>query len=31
VEAKLATLPFERGYYAEVLGEYAERQASTNR
>ena len=31
VEAKLAALPFERGYYAEVLGEYAERQASTNR
>jgi CzcA family heavy metal efflux pump len=31
VQARLAGLSFERGYYAEVLGEYAERQASTNR
>jgi Cu/Ag efflux pump CusA len=31
VQAKLATLRFDRGYYAEVLGEYAERQASTSR
>jgi Cu/Ag efflux pump CusA len=31
VEARLAGLKFERGYYAEVLGEYAERQASRNR
>jgi Cu/Ag efflux pump CusA len=31
VQATLATVTFDRGYYAEVLGEYAERQASTNR
>jgi CzcA family heavy metal efflux pump len=31
VEASLASLTFGRGYYAEVLGEYAERQASMNR
>jgi Cu/Ag efflux pump CusA len=31
VQAKLAGVAFDRGYYAEVLGEYAERQASTNR
>jgi CzcA family heavy metal efflux pump len=31
VQARLGTLAFERGYYAEVLGEYAERQASSNR
>jgi CzcA family heavy metal efflux pump len=31
VQAKLAGVSFERGYYAEVLGEYAERQASRNR
>ena len=26
VEARLAALPFERGYYAEVLGEEADRE-----
>ncbi|MGH9390270.1 MAG: efflux RND transporter permease subunit, partial [Vicinamibacteria bacterium] len=31
VQARLSGVAFERGYYAEVLGEYAERQASTNR
>src|SRR4029450_11983663 len=29
--AQLAGLSFPRGYYAEVLGEYAERKASSNR
>ena len=29
--ATLLQVPFERGYFAELLGEYAERQASTNR
>jgi CzcA family heavy metal efflux pump len=31
VETRLAGFRFERGYYAEVLGEFAERQASTRR
>ncbi len=31
VRAKLSGVSFESGYYAEVLGEYAERQASTQR
>ena len=31
VQARIAQVSFERGYYAEVLGEYAERQASSNR
>lgn len=31
VEAAIRGVSFERGYYAEVLGEYAERQASTQR
>jgi Cu/Ag efflux pump CusA len=31
LQARLGALEFERGYYAEVLGEYAERQASSNR
>ncbi|MBF8301167.1 MAG: hypothetical protein HW394_1537, partial [Acidobacteria bacterium] len=31
VEAALPQVPFDRGYFAELLGEYAERQASTNR
>ena len=31
VETRLAGFAFERGYFAELLGEYAERQASTNR
>jgi Cu/Ag efflux pump CusA len=31
VEVRLGQLPFERGYFAELLGEYAERQASTQR
>ena len=31
VQARLGSVRFERGYYAEVLGEYAERQASSNR
>jgi Cu/Ag efflux pump CusA len=31
VELRLSEFPFERGYYAEVLGEFAERQASTRR
>ncbi len=31
IQARLASLPFEQGYYAEILGEYAERQASSTR
>lgn len=31
VQERLSGVSFERGYYAEVLGEYAERQATTNR
>ncbi|MGH9256099.1 MAG: efflux RND transporter permease subunit [Vicinamibacterales bacterium] len=31
VETALAQVTFDRGYFAELLGEYAERQASTNR
>lgn len=31
VKTKLGTVPFDRGYHAEVLGEYAERQASSRR
>ena len=31
VQAELTRLSFPQGYYAEVLGEYAERQASSNR
>jgi CzcA family heavy metal efflux pump len=31
IQAHLADLSFPQGYYAEVLGEYAERQASSNR
>jgi CzcA family heavy metal efflux pump len=31
VEARLARVTFERGYFADLLGEYAERQASTRR
>ena len=31
IQVHLADLPFPQGYYAEVLGEYAERQASSNR
>jgi Cu/Ag efflux pump CusA len=31
IEAQLGALSFPRGYYAEVLGEYAERQASSTR
>jgi len=31
VQARLDGMSFGRGYYAEVLGEYAERQASTRR
>ena len=31
VQTTLLQVPFERGYFAELLGEYAERQASTNR
>ena len=31
VGAVLPQVPFDRGYFAELLGEYAERQASTNR
>jgi CzcA family heavy metal efflux pump len=31
VEAHLAGVEFDRGYFAELLGEYAERQASTRR
>ena len=31
IQAQLAALSFPQGYYAEVLGEYAERQASSTR
>jgi Cu/Ag efflux pump CusA len=31
IESRLASLSFPQGYYAEVLGEYAERQASSAR
>ncbi len=31
LQERIGALGFERGYYAEVLGEYAERQASSNR
>ena len=31
IKAALATVPFEAGYHPEVLGEYAEREASQNR
>jgi Cu/Ag efflux pump CusA len=31
IQARLGTLPFQQGYYAEVMGEYAERQASSTR
>ena len=31
IQTRLATLSFQQGYYAEVLGEYAERQASSTR
>ena len=31
IQARIGGLSFERGYYAEVLGEYAERRASSNR
>ena len=31
IEAQLARLSFPQGYYARVMGEYAERQASSNR
>ena len=31
IQARLAGLSFPQGYYAEVLGEYAERQASSTR
>ena len=31
VETRLADVTFDRGYFAQLLGEYAERQASTNR
>ena len=31
IEAQLASLSFPQGYYARVMGEYAERQASSNR
>jgi CzcA family heavy metal efflux pump len=31
IQAQLAGLSFPQGYYSEVLGEYAERQASSNR
>jgi Cu/Ag efflux pump CusA len=31
IQARLADLLFPQGYYAEVLGEYAERQASSSR
>jgi Cu/Ag efflux pump CusA len=31
IQSRLAGVPFSQGYYAEVLGEYAERQASSNR
>jgi Cu/Ag efflux pump CusA len=31
IQAQLVGMPFPQGYYSEVLGEYAERQASSNR
>lgn len=31
IESKLSTISFDKGYHPEVLGEYAERQASQNR
>jgi CzcA family heavy metal efflux pump len=31
IQSQLAALSFQQGYYAEVLGEYAERQASSTR
>jgi CzcA family heavy metal efflux pump len=31
IQSRLAGLSFQQGYYAEVLGEYAERQASSTR
>jgi Cu/Ag efflux pump CusA len=31
IESRLASLSFQQGYYAEILGEYAERQASSTR
>lgn len=31
VETRLAAVTFDRGYFAQLLGEYAERRASTNR
>jgi CzcA family heavy metal efflux pump len=31
IETQLASLTFPQGYYARVMGEYAERQASSNR
>jgi CzcA family heavy metal efflux pump len=31
IQAKLGTVPFDEGYHAEVLGEYAAREASQNR
>jgi CzcA family heavy metal efflux pump len=31
IESRLAAVGFQQGYYAEVLGEYAERQASSTR
>jgi len=31
IETRIAGLTFDQGYYAEVLGEYAEREASSNR
>jgi CzcA family heavy metal efflux pump len=31
IQAQLAGLSFPQGYYAQVMGEYAERQASSNR
>ena len=31
IQARLAGVSFPQGYYAEVLGEYAERQASSSR
>ena len=31
IQSRLASLSFQQGYYSEVLGEYAERQASSTR
>jgi CzcA family heavy metal efflux pump len=31
IQVRLASLTFQQGYYAEILGEYAERQASSTR